>query len=420
MKKIRTVSVKKSVSVRVPGSKSFTHRILIASALSDGVCRIENPLRSEDTLLTASGLRQMGIDITDNGSHMVVHGNGGVLKTAAGEIFLGNSGTSVRLLTGICAIGSGRYVITGTERMGERPIQDLLDGLQQLGIRATSVKKNGCPPVEIFGKTVEGGTVCLDCHISSQYLSSILLMAPFSVKGLEIKVVKGPVSRPYVDMTLEVMGRLGVTAHREGYEKFFVPGGQVYRSGAYAVEPDCSQAGYFWASAAVNGTSVKVDGVDFGTTQGDVRFAQVLEEMGCLVKEDDGGITVTGSTLSGIDVDMSDMPDMVPTLAVVAAFARGTTVIRNVGHLKAKESDRLGSVVKELSKMGIEAVCNDDGMTVAGGKAHAAAIDTYNDHRMAMSFAVAGLRVPGIQIRDESCVSKSFPNFWEVFESMYE
>jgi 3-phosphoshikimate 1-carboxyvinyltransferase len=419
MKKIRTEPIK-NISVQVPGSKSFTHRILIASALSDGVCRIDNPLRSEDTLLTASGLRQMGVDIEDHGPYMVVHGTGGVLKPATGEICLGNSGTSVRLLTGICAIGSGRYVITGTARMRERPVQDLLDGLQQLGVRAASITGNGCPPVEVFGQTIEGGMVNLDCHVSSQYLSSMLLMAPFSVKGIDINVVKGPVSRPYIEMTIEVMERLGVTVRREGYEKFFVPGGQTYRSGEYDVEPDCSQAGYFWAAAAVTGASVKVKGVDLETSQGDVRFAQVLGEMGCIVKDDSEGLTVTGGPLSGIDVDMSDMPDMVPTLAVAAAFARGTTVIRNVAHLKAKESDRLGSVVKELSKMGITAACDDNGMTITGGKAHGARIETYNDHRMAMSFAVAGLKVHDIYIENESCVSKSFPNFWEVFESLYE
>lgn len=420
MKKIRTDPIRKSISIRVPGSKSFTHRILIASALSDGVCRIDNPLKSEDTLLTACGLQQMGIDIEDRGTFMWVHGAGGVLQPAAKEIHLGNSGTSVRLLTGICAIGNGRYLLTGTERMRERPVQDLLDGLRQLGVRAASIAGNGCPPVEVYGKAIEGGTVSLDCHVSSQYLSSMLLMAPLSSKGVEINVVRGPVSKPYIDMTLEVMNLLGVTVNREGYEKFSVPGAQVYRSGNYIVEPDCSQAGYFWAAAAVAGASIRVERIESRTRQGDVRFVQVLEKMGCRIQEDSTGIAVTGGPLSGIDADMSDMPDMAPTLAVVAAFARGTTTIRNVGHLKAKESDRLESTARELSRMGIDVACGDDGLTITGGKAHGARINTYNDHRIAMSFAVAGLKVPGIQIENESCVSKSFPNFWEVFDSMYE
>lgn len=418
MKRIRTAPTK-NATVQVPGSKSYTHRILIASALSDGLCRIDGPLKSEDTLFTAEGLRRMGVDIEENEDHLVVRGCGGLLKPAEEEIYLGNSGTSVRLLTGICGIGNGRYVITGAPRMHQRPVQDLLDGLVQLGIRARSIYDNGCPPVEVFGRKVDGGSVNLDCHLSSQYLSSILMMAPFSAKGIEVIVQKGPVSKPYIDMTLEVMRRLGVEVDREAYRRFFVPGRQVYRSGDYEVEPDCSQAGYFWAAAAITGTSVTVRNIYTTTRQGDVRFAEVLGKMGCRVTEKNEGICVSGAPLSGIAVDMSDMPDMVPTLAVAAAFAEGTTVIQNVAHLKAKESDRLQSVVNELNKMGIAAECSDSGMSVTGGPAHGADIETYDDHRMAMSFAVAGLKIPGIGIENESCVSKSFPNFWEVFETLY-
>jgi len=418
MKFIRTAPVKNSI-VQVPGSKSYTHRILIASALSDGVCRIDNPLRSEDTLLTAGGLRQMGVAIEDHTGHLTVHGCSGRLETAKEDIYLGNSGTSVRLLTGICGIGNGKYVITGTRRMQERPIQDLLDGLVQIGIHARSIHGNGCPPIEIDGGKVEGGVVHLDCHISSQYLSSILLMAPFSSKGIDIQVSKGPVSKPYIDMTLEVMHRLGVDVVRDGYDRFSVRGGQVYRSGVYEVEPDCSQAGYFWAAAAITGASVTVRHIHANTRQGDVRFAEVLGRMGCRVTEEAEGICVGGAPLTGITVDMSDMPDMVPTLAVVAAFASGTTVIQNVAHLKAKESDRLGSVATELNRMGVAATCSDTGLIITGGGGHGADIETYDDHRMAMSFAVAGLKIPGIGVRNESCVSKSFPNFWEVFETLY-
>lgn len=418
MKRIRTAPIK-NTTVNVPGSKSYTHRILIASALSGGICRIDNPLRSEDTLLTADGLRRMGVDIEDHTDHMTVHGCSGLLKPAEKEIHLGNSGTSVRLLAGICAVGNGRYVVTGSPRMQQRPIQDLLDGLMQLGIHAKSIHDNGCPPIEIIGQKVEGGIVNLDCHISSQYLSSILLMAPFSSRGIEVRVEKGPVSKPYIDMTIEVMRRLCAQVDREKYERFFVPGGQVYQSGSYEVEPDCSQAGYFWAAAAVTGASVTVKNVYSSTRQGDVRFAEVLGKMGCRVMEEKEGICVSGGPLSGITVDMADMPDMVPTLAVAAAFADGKTVIQNVAHLKAKESDRLQSVVNELNKMGIAAECGDDEMTITGGPAHGAEISTYDDHRMAMSFAVAGLKIPGINIENESCVSKSFPDFWEVFESLY-
>ncbi len=417
MKEINTRAVRDG-AVQVPGSKSYTHRMLIGAALSDGVSRVENPLRSEDTLLTAEGLRQLGVAIDDHGRHMTVHGCAGRIAPAKSDIYLGNSGTSVRLLTGLCAAGQGRYVITGTPRMQERPVQDLLDGLTQLGVSAVSVRGNGCPPVAVTGARLVGGTVCLDCHVSSQYLSSLLLTAPLSEKGITVTVVRGPVSKPYVDMTLEVMARFGIRTERDGYARFFVPGGQTYRAGCHAVEPDASQAGYFWAAAAVTGRSVTVKGLSFSSRQGDVKFAEVFGRMGCAVTESKEGISVSGGALTGITVDMADMPDMVPTLAVVAAFARGETVITNVGHLKAKESDRLGSVVRELQKMGVAASCTDTGMTILGGGAHGAAIDTYDDHRMAMSFAVAGLRVPGIHIKDPGCVAKSFPDFWEVFDSL--
>jgi len=405
--------------VIVPGSKSYTHRILISAALSDGICTIYNGLKSEDTLLTLGALRQMGIDIHVKEDRFVVHGSKGMLKPCIDPVYLGNSGTSVRLLTAVAALGQGVYTLTGTQRMGERPIQDLLDGLVQMGVDARSVKANGCPPVEIKGGKVLGGGVALKCGVSSQFLSALLLIAPYTTRGVEINVVQGPVSRPYVDMTVDVMEELGIEVRRDGYEYFSVAGGQIYRSGSYEVEPDCSQAGYFWAAAAISGSDIKVKGTTTKSRQGDVRFTEILEKMGCNIAHGADGITVSGRSLSAITADMSDMPDMVPTLAVVAAFAEGTTVIKNVGHLKAKESDRLGSVVKELSKIGIDASCSETGMEIKGGRPHGAEIDTYGDHRMAMSFALAGLKTPGIVIRDERCVEKSFPDFWKVFDSLY-
>ena len=221
-------------------------------------------------------------------------------------------------------------------------------------------------------------------------------------------------------MTVDVMEELGVEVKRDGYDRFMVSGGQAYSAGSYVVEPDCSQAGYFWAAAAISGAGIKVKGITIKSRQGDVRFTEILEAMGCGVLHEKDGVTVAGGSLSAVTADMADMPDMVPTLAVVAAFAKGTTIIKNVAHLKAKESDRLGSVVRELSKMGIEASCSDTGMIIKGGSPCGAEIDTYRDHRMAMSFALAGLKVPGIFIRDEKCVDKSFPDFWNVFEGLYK
>ena len=418
MIEIRSQKIQNS-DVTVPGSKSYTHRILIASALSDGIFTVYNGLKSEDTLLTLNALRQMGINIHVERDRFVVHGTNGILKPCNDPVYLGNSGTSVRLLTAVAALGQGVYTLTGTQRMGERPIQDLLDGLVQMGVDARSVKANGCPPVEVKGGGVLGGAVALKCGVSSQFLSALLLIAPYTTHGIEITVIEGPVSRPYVDMTVDVMEELGVEVRRDGYEYFSVAGGQVYSAGTYEVEPDCSQAGYFWAAAALSGANIKVKGTSTKSRQGDVRFAELLEKMGCYIEHAADGITVSGGPLSAITADMSDMPDMVPTLAVVAAFAKGTTVIKNVGHLTAKESDRLGSVVTELSKIGIDASCHETGMKIKGGHPHGAEIDTYGDHRMAMSFALAGLKIPGIVIREERCVEKSFPEFWDVFESLY-
>lgn len=406
--------------VTVPGSKSYTHRILIAAALSDGTCTIYNGLKSEDTLLTLSALKQMGIKIDVGKDRFLVYGKEGAFKPCVEPVYLGNSGTSIRLLTAVASLGEGFYTLAGTERMGERPIQDLLDGLVQIGIRARSINNNGCPPVEVKGGKISGGSIDLKCGTSSQFLSALLLMAPYTKKGIDINVVEGPVSRPYVDMTVDVMEKLGVEVIRDGYERFRVDGGQSYMAGPYMVEPDCSQAGYFWAAAAISGAGIKVKGITKNSRQGDVRFTELLVAMGCEISHEKDGITVSGGQLSAITADMADMPDMVPTLAVVAAFAKGTTVIENVAHLKAKESDRLGSVVKELSKMGVEASCSDTGMMIKGGIPSGAEIDTYDDHRIAMSFALAGLKVPGISIRDERCVEKSFPDFWNVFEGLFK
>lgn len=418
MYKVKTSEIR-DCDVMVPGSKSYTHRILIASALSDGPCSLSNCLRSEDTLLTAEALRTMGVGILDDGELFHVTGTGGDLKPASKEIYLANSGTSMRLLTGVAALGKGTYVLTGTKRMQERPIQDLMDGLSQIGVASTSINGTGCPPIEIQGGPIEGGNMAMDCSISSQFLSSVLLMAPLTKKGITVTMIKDLVSKPYVDMTLDIMERLGVRVERDGYETFHVPGSQMYRHGDYAVEPDCSQASYFWGAAAITGKTIKVKNISFASRQGDVKFAGVLEKMGCTVVHEKDGIAVKGGDLKAITVDMESMPDIVPTLAVVASFAKGTTEITNVAHLKEKECDRLGCVAAELIKMGIDARATDSGLFITGGRHKGADIETYDDHRMAMCFAIAGLKVPGVAIRDEQCVKKSFPNYWEVFEGLY-
>ena len=406
--------------VTVPGSKSYTHRMLIAAALADGVSTLQNALVSEDTQFTMDALRQMGVQIEVNRAEVRVEGKAGRLEPCEAPIYLGNSGTSMRLLTGVAALGTGTYTLTGNDRMQMRPIKDLLDALQQMGIRVRSVKNNGCPPVEVTAEAIAADRVDINCRSSSQYLSALLLMAPRTSQGLEIRVVGGPpVSRPYVDLTVALMETFGIRLERRGYQKFKVPGGQFYRSGNYVVETDCSQAAYFWGAAAISGVEIKVLGIRPDSAQGDVRFVELLQQMGCRVSRESDCIGVAGGALQAIEADLSDMPDQVPTLAVVAAFAEGTTMIKNVAHLKSKESDRLSATVAELNKMGIHATCTANTLAVKGGKPKGAVIDTYNDHRIAMSFAIAGLNVPGVCIRNEGCVEKSFPAFWQVFEGLY-
>jgi len=413
----------KNCEISVPGSKSYTHRFLVAAALSNGICRIDNALKSEDTLITVNALQQMGIKIDPDDNRFIVHGTNGEFKHTKEPVFLCNSGTSMRFLTALASLGKGRYIFTGTERMTERPIQDLLDALIQMGASTHSVNNNGCPPVAIKGGDLKSGKISINCETSSQYLSAILLTAPltkpFFKQGLEINVTKGPVSRPYIDMTIDVMEKFGIDITRDEYNYFKVQQGQKYKAGSYLVEPDCSQAGYFWGAAAITGAHIKVKGITKDSHQGDVHFTRLLEEMGCKVLYEKDGISVTGGSLLAIEADMANMPDMVPTLAVVAAFARGRTEIKNVKHLKVKESDRLASVANELSKMGVEANLTDTGLVIKGGIPHGAEISTYKDHRIAMSFAIAGLKVPGIFIKDEKCVKKSFPDYWNVFNCLY-
>ena len=419
MKEIKPHKIS-SCEVTVPGSKSYTHRMMIAAALSDGMCTIQNALVSEDTRFTLEALKQMGIQIEFQNDDTRVYGRGGRLDASSAPIDLGNSGTSMRLLTAVAALGKGTYTLTGTARMQNRPIKDLLDALQQIGVKARSLNDNGCPPVEIAGTTIRKNKVDINCQKSSQYLSALLLIAPCTRDGLEIRVSDGPVSKPYVDLTVELMNTFGLRLERDGYRQFNVPGGQVYRAGEYTVEADCSQAAYFWGAAAIGGANIKVMGIKAESAQGDIRILDLFRTMGCRVSETSDGVGVAGGSLSAIEADLADMPDQVPTLAVVAAFARGKTVIKNVAHLKSKESDRLTATVTELNKMGIEATCTGDTLVVKGGNPKGAVIDTYNDHRIAMSFSMAGLKVPGIYIRNESCVEKSFPAFWQVFEELYQ
>ena len=406
-------------TIAVPGSKSLTQRALIAAALGDGTSQLIGPLASEDTRYTSKALEQMGVTVERGENVWTVHGSGGQLRTPDKDIFLGNNGTATRFLTSVAALGHGSFCIDGEERMRERPIGPLMEALQGWGVDITSVKGTGCPPLQLNSNGLSGGATVLPEGKSSQYLSSLLLVAPYAAKPATLEVRGDVLSKPYVAMTLSVMSDFGVSVEcNEGFTSFVIPQGN-YRAMEYEIEGDASNASYFWAAAAVTGGRVTVSNVPVPSLQGDAGLVPLLARMGCEVECDGGGITLIGrDRLEGITVDMGDMPDVVPTLAVVAAFAYGKTVINNIAHLRIKECDRLNAVLTELGKMGATVEEGPDFMVIHGNGGqglHGAEIKTYNDHRMAMSFAVTGLRVPGVQILEEGCVAKSFPDFWERF-----
>ncbi len=423
MKLIKTRDIKES-SVVIPGSKSISHRAMICACLANGRSVIKNILKSDDVFYTIAGLEKMGAVIKETeDSIFEVNGFNGNPKPCEREIYFGDSGTSMRLMAGVAALGSSQYILTGDERMCARPMGSLLIALNTAGIHADSIRNNNSPPVRINGKKKRGGKIILDCSKTSQYLSSVLIIGALLDQGLDIKLSSLPVSSPYIDLTMDIMEKFNVKAERIDDLNYHVPGNQRYEAKQFIVEPDLSNASYFWAAGAVTGKTVKVENISQNSLQGDLRFLDILEQMGCRIDYHADGISVTGKDqsndyLKGVEVDMSDIPDVVPTLAVVASFAKGKTTIKNIAHLREKECDRIDAVVSQLMKMGIKAEQGKDFLSLTGGTPSGAFIETFNDHRIAMAFSVAGLKVPGIKIENEDCVGKSFPSFWEVFDAL--
>ncbi len=403
--------------IRVPGSKSMTNRSLICAALAQGESTIRNASDSDDTALLANGLNQLGVLVRKRDDALIVHGTGGKLYAPKFPIPVGNAGTTLRFLISLTSLAQGRVVLEGSSRMSERPISDLLDALAMVGVKARA--HSGIPRYEVEGGTLKGGLALVNGEKSSQFLSSLLMVSPYATSDNVIEWEGEPSSSSYVDMTLEVMKRFGVEVGRTGNKHFSVRAGQRYRPAEFLVEPDASGASYFFAAAAITGGEVVVEGLSSMSLQGDIGFIRILESMGCTVSEGTEGIRVKSTgTLSGALVDMNSMPDAVPTLAVTALFASGPTRIRNVAHLKHKESNRLDALATELTKLGARVTVTDDGLEIDPARLTGAQLDTYDDHRLAMSFALIGLRVPGVKIENPDCVKKSFPLFWREFEKL--
>ncbi len=416
---IRPPTAPMRATVAAPPSKSYTNRAYIVAALADGEVRLENPLFSDDTRTMREALLQFGIPVTEEDNAVVVQGQGGRLKLPEKEIFVGNAGTTPRFLTTFATLAPGVTRLTGDERMQERPVEDLLLCLRQMLLKAESVKGNGCPPIEIHGGKPRGGSLVLAGDKSSQYLTSLLLSAPYFESDTTINIEGDLTSKSYIDITLDIMQTFGVAVKNEFYQSFHIPAGQRYRAQSYEVEGDASSASYFLAAAAVTGGEVSVTNLNPDSVQGDIKFPDALHQMGCEIKRSGEKITVFGNPLRGITINMNDMPDVVQTLAVVALFAKGKTTMTGIGNLRIKETDRIAALANELTRLGASVEAGDDFIIIEPGRLQPAEVATYGDHRMAMSFAVAGLGIPGIKIKDPGSVDKSFPDFFERFQDLY-
>ncbi len=417
-------------SIRPPGSKSITNRALVCAALATGESLLTGVLDSQDTRVMAAGLAALGFGVVADWSRgeVRVTGAGGVVPAREAMLDCAASGTTIRFLSAVCAIGQGTYRLDGTPRMRKRPIGDLLESLQRLGVEASAESAGGCPPVVIRSEGIAGGKTSVRGSTSSQFASGLAMVAPCLREGMRIDFEGTLVSLPYLEMTRRVMEDFGASCVPSG-DRCWQIAASGYRGRTYAIEPDASAASYFLAAAAITGGSVRVEGLSRRSMQGDVGFADALGRMGCTVTIDDGpneSITVSGRAVRGIDIDMNAISDTVPTLAVVALFAKGPTTIRNVAHIRDKETDRIGDLACELRRLGATASEQADGLTISPALNHAAAhseeeppmglhgatVQTYDDHRMAMSLALVGLRVPGVRVADPGCVGKTFPDYW--------
>ncbi len=416
-------------TVRLPGSKSITNRTLLLAALAQGVTTLRDVLDSDDTRYMLEALAKLGV-VSDKGAGRTVsvHGAGGAFPGKRADLFLGNAGTAVRMLTAVLALCGGEYRIDGVPRMHERPIGDLVDALRQLGASIDYLGNAGFPPLAIHAGALRPRTeVSIRGNVSSQFLSGLLIALPLLGRSTRVRIDGELISRPYVEITLNAMHRFGVAVERDGQAAFIVPEGARYASpGELYVEGDASSASYFLAAGAIAGLSgggpVRVEGISRDSTQGDVRFADALQQMGATVRFGANWIEATADDLSrqrgrlrAVDLDCNHIPDAAMTLAVTALFADGTTRLRNIASWRVKETDRIAAMAKELVKLGAAVEEGADYLSITPpANWRPATIDTYDDHRMAMSFSLAALGGVALRINDPDCVAKTFPDYFEV------
>lgn len=425
-----------SGTIRPPGSKSLTNRALLCAAFAPGTSRLSGALRSDDTEVMIKALRKIGLRIEESEGGRSIEITGIDRRSVAQsespvELFIGNSGTTIRFLTAALSALGGRFRLSGVPRMHQRPIGDLIDALRlTCDGEVSSESPGGCPPVRIETRGWGGDVIKVAGNVSSQFLSGLMMASPIAGKRIRIEVLGELVSRPYVEMTAAIMRDFGVACRWTDPKEhgqplsaaaptFEIDSGDGYISRDYEIEPDASAASYFWAAAAITGGEVTVMGLSDQAVQGDVRFVDCLELMGCQVRHAADHITVKGPpVLRGIDVDMNAISDTVQTLSVVAMFAEGPTTVRGVAHNRFKETDRIGDLAKELRKLGGHVTETEDGLIIRPGILRPARIETYDDHRMAMSLALAGLRAPGVQISNPSCTGKTYPDYFADLEAL--
>ncbi|MGM0507591.1 MAG: 3-phosphoshikimate 1-carboxyvinyltransferase [Fusobacteriota bacterium] len=413
-----------NIEVDIPGSKSVANRALIIAAHAKGETVLKNMLFSDDTKYMMKALEKLGNDVNanENTKEVIIKGNQ-KKEFQKSELFLGNSGTSIRFLPTYIATGKGEVTLTGIERMKKgRPIKDLVTALSQLDIKTEYQEKEGYPPITVYANGINKGSVKMRGDKSSQYVTSILLSAPYANEDITIEIDGEMVSKPYIDITTTMMKDFGVEVVNEDYKEFFIKSGQEYKGREYVVEGDCSSASYFFAIAAATNSTVKVNNVKKDVMQGDIKFLEVLEKMGAEIEYGENHVIVKGpKKLKGVTVDMHHMSDVAQTLAAIAIFAEGKTEIKNVYNMRIKETDRIKAVCNELTKLGAKVTELEDGLIIEPVEKYneGVSIDTYDDHRMAMSFSVPGLLIPGTKIKDPGCVSKTFPNYFDEFEKIY-
>ncbi len=408
--------------VHVPGSKSLTNRALLVAALAHGESRLLGALESDDTEAMRGCLAALGIRIEPNDGAWTVAGCGGALARPTAPLDVRASGTTARFVTALATLAPGPVTLDGTARMRERPIDDLTRALQELGAEIEILGERGCPPVRVHGGGLPGGSAVIDAARSSQFVTAVLLSAPYARQDVRLALKDGVLaSRPYVELTLDLMRSFGAEVRWQDERTLFVAAGRGYRGRRFEIEPDASSAVYPLAAAAIAGGRVRVRGLPRDSLQADLALLAVLERMGCQVERGDDYVELRRpeeARLRGVDVDMNATPDAVLALAVVALFAEGATEIRNVVQLRDHETDRLAALETELARMGARASAGPDSLRIEPGPLHGAEIATYDDHRIAMAFALAGLRVPGVVILDPDCVAKTWPDYFAALERL--